>query len=56
MTTEALSHIIRQRKFIQRELGRKIKLKFTPVITYKPDDTEERVSHINRIIDEANAS
>ena len=56
MTTEALAHIIRQRKYIQRELGRKIKLKFTPVINYKADDTEERVSHINRIIDEANAS
>ncbi len=52
-TREALAMIIRQRAEIQRQLARKVDLQFTPVMRFLADDTPERVSEINRLIDEA---
>lgn len=53
---DALAFIIRHKKNLQRELARRIKLRFTPKMTFKIDDTQERVSKINQLIDEANKS
>jgi ribosome-binding factor A len=51
---EGLAFIIRHKKDLQRALGRAVKLQFTPRMTFLIDDTQERVSNIDRIIDEAN--
>lgn len=51
---DALAFIIRHKGLIQKELGKVIKMKFTPKIHFRIDDTQERVSTINEIIDQAN--
>lgn len=47
---KALSFIINQRNEIRHELAKKIKLKYTPKLTYHIDDTQERVAEIEKLM------
>ena len=49
---DGLAFVIRHKKDLQRELARRVKLQFTPKITFLIDDTQERVAKINQLIDE----
>lgn len=48
---EGIVWIIRNRKEIQRVLGREIKMKYTPILKYFLDDSEEKVGKIYSIMD-----
>jgi ribosome-binding factor A len=50
---EALVFIIRHKSLIQKELAKAIKMQYTPKINFSIDDTRERVSYIEKIIDES---
>ena len=49
---EALVFVIRHKRVIQAEFAKRIELRFTPKLNFVIDDTQERVSEINRLIDE----
>lgn len=48
---EGLALVVRKKKDIQHELGKKIKLKFTPKLEFIIDDTQQRVAEIESLID-----
>jgi len=48
---EGLEYISKHKKFIQGLFGEKVNLKFTPILEYKLDDTEEVTDKIYHIID-----
>jgi len=48
---EALGFIIRKKGLIQKMLGKNIHLKFTPKLNFLIDDTEEKASEIDQILD-----
>ncbi len=48
---EGLEFINKNKKRIQGLFGEKVNLKFTPILEYRLDDTEEMTDNIYRIID-----
>lgn len=48
---EGLEYLNKHKKFIQGLFGNKVNLKFTPVLDYKLDDSEEVADKIYAIID-----
>ncbi|OGF33348.1 hypothetical protein A2223_01915 [Candidatus Falkowbacteria bacterium RIFOXYA2_FULL_35_8] len=48
---EAMAYIIRNRKLIQKQLGDKVQLRFTPKVLFKVDVTEQKAAEINDILD-----
>lgn len=48
---KALAFIIRNRNQVQKELGKRVKIKYTPKLYFKLDDTEEKASKIEELID-----
>lgn len=48
----ALDTLDRQHGHIQRELARNIVLKYTPKLKFYLDETEDRASHIEHLLDE----
>ena len=51
---DALAFIIRQKGLIQKTLARNIKLKYTPKLFFKIDDTAEKASEIDQLLDSLN--
>jgi ribosome-binding factor A len=49
---QALDTLERQHGHIQRELGHHIVLKYTPKLKFFLDETEDRASHIEHLLDE----
>ena len=41
-------------RFIRREVGRRIKLRYTPEIVFKWDESIERGAHINELLQQIN--
>ena len=52
----ALEVLERQHGHIQHELGRRIVLKYTPRLKFVLDETEDRASHIEHLLDELGES
>ena len=48
----AVAALERQHGHIQRELGHSIVLKYTPKLKFFLDETEDRASHIEHLLDE----
>ncbi|HUJ10063.1 MAG TPA: 30S ribosome-binding factor RbfA [Verrucomicrobiae bacterium] len=48
----ALGILERQHGHIQRELARHVVLKYTPKLKFVLDETEDRASHIEQLLDE----
>jgi ribosome-binding factor A len=49
---DGLVFVIRHKRLIQKELGKRIKLKYTPKLFFSIDNTEEKVDQIYRLMDE----
>ncbi len=49
--SDGLDFLKKNRKLIQGLFGKKINLKYTPILKYEIDDTEERTDKIYSIID-----
>jgi ribosome-binding factor A len=52
----ALETLDRKHGHIQHELGRRIVLKYTPRLKFVLDDTEDKASHIEHLLDELGES
>lgn len=48
---EGLAFIIRNKNYIQKLLGEKINIKFTPILHYCLDNTEEKATEVYKVID-----
>jgi len=53
--TEAFELLEQHRPSIQKQVAKRVKLKFTPVLQFEPDHTPEEADHVLKIIEETEA-
>jgi ribosome-binding factor A len=51
---ETLAALERASGFVRAELGRRMRLKYTPELSFKHDTTPSRAAHLEAVLDELN--